>query len=228
MTSPRDRALDFYFDFISPYAYLAFTQLPALRQRTGAVIRYQPVLFAGLLGAHGQLGPAEIPAKRAWVGANIMRIAARLGVPLDAPLHHPFNPLLALRAVEALDDQGERERAAGAIYAAVWAERKHVAEADVLAGVLDDAGFDGARVVERTRDDAVKGALRAATDRAIAGGVFGVPTFVVGGIGGVFWGCDDLDNVERALRGDDPLGQPAVAARLARWLEITPSATRKR
>ena len=60
MTSPRDRALDFYFDFISPYAYLAFTQLPALRQRTGAVIRYQPVLFAGLLGAHGQLGPAEI------------------------------------------------------------------------------------------------------------------------------------------------------------------------
>ena len=80
MTSPRDRALDFYFDFISPYAYLAFTQLPALRQRTGAVIRYQPVLFAGLLGAHGQLGPAEIPAKRAFVGANIMRIATRLGI----------------------------------------------------------------------------------------------------------------------------------------------------
>jgi len=91
-------AVRFYFDFVSPNAYLAWTQLPALAAQYGTAIEPVPVLFAGLLEAHGQLGPAEMPAKTRWMVRNNLRKAARLGVALNPPAFHPFNPLLALCA----------------------------------------------------------------------------------------------------------------------------------
>jgi 2-hydroxychromene-2-carboxylate isomerase len=90
--------LVFYFDFISPYAFLAWTQLPALAKRCRTTLEPVPVLFAGLLDAHGQKGPAEIPAKRRYLFKDIARKARRLGFPsISAPPAHPFNPLLSLR-----------------------------------------------------------------------------------------------------------------------------------
>ena len=87
----------FYFDYISSNAYLAWTQLFALAEKYGAEVEPVPVLFAGLLKAHGQLGPAEVPAKALWMARNNLRKAARLALPLNPPAFHPFNPLLALR-----------------------------------------------------------------------------------------------------------------------------------
>src|SRR5690349_6890439 len=87
----------FYFDYESPNAYLAWTQLPQLAARHGYAVEARPVLYAGLLEAHGQLGPAEIPAKGRWMSRNLARKARLLGVPLNPPAFLPFNPLLALR-----------------------------------------------------------------------------------------------------------------------------------
>src|SRR5512147_2397257 len=100
--SPSDadlalRSLRFYFDYLSTNAYVAWTQLPKLSERFGVEVEPVPVLFAGLLGAHGQLGPAEVIPKAIWMAKNNLRKAALLGVPLNPPRHHPWNPLLSLR-----------------------------------------------------------------------------------------------------------------------------------
>src|SRR5262245_43625018 len=91
------RSIRFFFDFISPYSYLAWTQLPQLAQRHSCTVQATPVLFAALLDAHGTKGPAEVPARRRYVMKDIARKAHAFGVPIDVPFAHPFNPLLALR-----------------------------------------------------------------------------------------------------------------------------------
>jgi 2-hydroxychromene-2-carboxylate isomerase len=103
----------FYFDFISPYAYLASTQLDGIAARTQVTIERVPVLFAALLDAHGQKGPAEIPAKRRYTWKDVSRKCHAAGVPIAPPPSHPFNPLLGLRvaSLPELDEGDARARA---------------------------------------------------------------------------------------------------------------------
>jgi 2-hydroxychromene-2-carboxylate isomerase len=214
-------AIRFHFDYISSNAYLAWLELPKLAAKHGRRIETIPTLFAGLLGAHGQLGPAEIPAKAAWMFRNNLRKAALLGVPLNAPIHHPFKPLLALRVSALPASEEERARAITALFAAVWVEREHVSEPEVVARVLDRAGLPGARLVEEAHGDPAKARLRADTDAAIAAGVFGVPSMLVGDA--LFWGYDDFAFLELHLAGRDPL----TADALSRWTgKSSPSAMR--
>jgi 2-hydroxychromene-2-carboxylate isomerase len=211
----------FYFDYISSNAYLAWLELPKLAAKHGRRIETIPTLFAGLLGAHGQLGPAEIPAKAAWMFRNNLRKAALLGVPLNAPVHHPFNPLLALRASAIPTTEEERARAISALFRAVWVDREHVSEPAVVARVLDAAGLRGAELVTRAQSPEAKQRLRADTGAAIACGVFGVPTMIVGDA--LFWGYDDFPFLELHLAGKDPLTPDAVS----RWAgQSSPSAMR--
>jgi len=95
--TPTWHDIDFWYDPISPYAYLAFECLPRALMGLSVRVRYRPVLFAGLLKAHGQLGPAEIPGKRAWTYRQVLWLARQHGVPLDLPASHPFNPVPLLR-----------------------------------------------------------------------------------------------------------------------------------
>src|SRR3990167_4775339 len=94
--------ITFYFDFVSPYAYLAFERLPEALMGHSYSMRYQPVLFAGLLKHHGQLGPAEIAPKRDWTYRQVLWQAHQHGVDLQLPAAHPFNPLALLRLAVAL------------------------------------------------------------------------------------------------------------------------------
>jgi 2-hydroxychromene-2-carboxylate isomerase len=221
MTEPAS-VLRFYFDYISHNAYIAWTQLPKLEQRYGLTIEPVPVLFAGLLNAHHQRGPAEVRPKAMWMGRNVLRKAAILGVPLNPPQHHPYNPLLSLR-VSSLDmSAADRRRLIDAIFAAVWVESQHVAEERVVERVAERAGFNGPDLVAQTDDPAIKSRLRAQTDAAIAAGVFGVPTMIVNSE--LFFGYDDFPYMEMVLSGKDPLDTET----LERWrrARITPSAVR--
>ncbi len=215
-----ERTIRFCFDFISPYAYLAWTQVHALAERAGARVEPAPVLFAALLNHHGQKGPAEIPAKRAYVFKDALRRAALLGVPLELPPTHPFNPLLGLRAVLAAPE--DRRRALiDALFAATWgdAPERGIEHAEVVRAAARAAGIED-DLVAHASVPAIKDALRASTEEAIAAGVFGVPTMRVGRE--LFWGLDSLDLVERAVRGDDPL-TPELLARIR---EVPASASR--
>lgn len=182
----------FHLDFVSPYAYLAFEQLPAALEGISHAVTYRPLLFAGLLKHHGQLGPAEIPAKRAWTYRQVLWQAHVLGIPLQLPAAHPFNPLPLLRLALAC---GPNRHTCEAIFRHVWrggadaADPARLAQLQAqLAPARDPAG------------DEVKALLRQATDAAIARGVFGVPAFEAGGR--LFWGLDSLPMLRAALQGD--------------------------
>ena len=199
----------FYFDYESPNAYIAWTQLPSLARRYGFDVEPVPILYAALLDANGQLGPGEQPTKGLWMAKNMWRKAALLGIPLNKPAFLPFNPLRALRvSILPLEEQ-VRTALIGALFEAVWVRGLHVSEPGVVEGVLDELGLPGAELVARAQSPEIKAQLRAQTDQAIAKGVFGVPSMLVGDE--LFWGYDDFPYLELVLAGKDPI-DPALVA----------------
>lgn len=192
------RTVDFWFDPVSPYAWLAMRSLERL-EAAGVEMRFVPVLFAGLLKAHGNLGPAEVPAKRTYLFRDVMREAARRCLPFAGPPGHPFNPLGALRMCTALVDDEERRRLALCLVTACWERGEDISDATVLARLADAAGFDGRDLLERAATPEVKQALAAATDAAIAAGIFGVPTYALDGE--LFWGGDRIETLLWRLDG---------------------------
>ncbi len=217
------RTLRFSFDYISSNAYLAWTQLPALAAKHGVTVEPVPVLFAGLLEAHGQLGPAEVRPKALWMFKNNVRKAALLGVPLNPPAFHPFNPLLALRVSSLPLPREGRSALVSALFEAVWVRGLHVSEPAVVARVAAEAGLDGADLVARAALPETKARLRAQTDEAIARGVFGVPSMEIDGE--LFWGYDDFPWLDLFLAGNDPL---AARGDLRDPQPVAPSAMRRR
>jgi 2-hydroxychromene-2-carboxylate isomerase len=190
---------DWYFDFVSPFAYLQSELLGSLPPPIS--VRYRPVLFAGLLAAHGQKGPAEIPAKRAFTYRFCLWQAKRLGIRLRFPPEHPFNPLPLLRLAVACDSSAD---AVHRIFRFVWRD-----------GRLPDLPIEWAELVAelgardadaRVASAQVKDELRRNTDEAIARGVFGVPTLAIGDE--LFWGVDATqmaaDYVAAGCRFSDP------------------------
>lgn len=214
--------MKFFFDFISPFAYLGWKRINAFAAEHDRELEPVPILFAALLQHHGQLGPAEIPPKRVFVAKQVMRRAHDLGVSFQIPPSHPFNPLMGLRLASLELPRPDRTRLIDTLFDAVWAEGVGITDPEAVAARLDGIGLDGGALVARTADAEVKALVRAATDEAIALGVFGVPTLIVDGE--LFWGADSLDDAARFLRGEDPVSDDV----LARWADVRPSASRKR
>lgn len=212
----------FYFDYESPNAYLAWTQLPELAGRHRVTVEPIPILYAALLDAHGQLGPGEQPAKGRWMGKNMLRKAALLGVPLNPPAFLPFNPLLALRVSMLPVERDDRTALIDALFKAVWVRGLHVSDAEVVERVANEIGLPGAELVARAHTPEIKGQLRTQTAEAIARGVFGVPSMIVGDE--LFWGYDDFPYIELLLAGKDPLDAEAWQ----RWSPVAASSVRRR
>jgi 2-hydroxychromene-2-carboxylate isomerase len=199
--------IEFYFDYESPNAWIAWTQLPKLAERYGFTVEPIPILYAALLDANGQLGPGEQLTKGLWMAKNLARKAALLGLPLHSPAFLPFNPLRALRVSILPFEAQLRASVISALFEAVWVREMHVSEPGVVEGVLDEIGLPGAELVARAHTPETKNQLRAQTDQAIAKGVFGVPTMIVGDE--LFWGYDDFPYLELVLAGRDPI-DPAL------------------
>ncbi len=176
--------VSFVFDVISPFAYLALPQL----SRLPANVRLQvvPVLLAGMLQHHGQVGPAEIPAKRRFTYRFVLWRARRLGMPMRMPPAHPFNPLAALRLMIAA---GSDLRAAQVVLDAVFRDGRDASDPAVIAGLARALGVADPQTALAQPE--VKQRLRENTEWAIAHGVFGVPTLVIGEE--LFWGHDAID-----------------------------------
>ena len=189
------KQITFYLDFISPYAYLAFEQLPQVLQGLNYSVDYKPLLFAGLLKHHGQLGPAEIPSKRNWTYRQVLWLAHTHGIELQMPASHPFNPLPLLRLALACGSQGTSNRyVAETIFRHVWRGGADAGDPARLQALT--AGFAPARDPASAE---VKAELKANTDEAVALGLFGVPSLVVDGK--VFWGFDALPMLRESLEG---------------------------
>lgn len=213
----------FYFDYESPNAYLAWTQLPKLAQRYGFTVDPVPILYAALLDAHGQLGPGEFPAKGRWMSKNLARKAILLGVPLNPPAFLPFNPLLALRTTLLPSESRERDALIDALFQAVWVRGLHVSDTAVVEGVANEIGLPGAALVAKAQMPEIKNQLRLQTDEAISRGVFGVPSMEVGDE--LFWGYDDFPYLELFLAGKDPIDATELTRRSR---PVRPSSVRRR
>ena len=195
--------ITFWFDFISPYAYLAFEKLPQTLDGLSYAVTYKPVLFASFLKHHGQLGPAEIAPKRDWTYRQVNWLARTHGVPLDLPAAHPFNPLALLRLAVACSTDGCPNRwVTETLFRHVWRGGADAADLERLQAL-------GAQLqpVRDVADESVKQQLREHTEAALALGLFGVPTLQVDDQ--LFWGFDALPMLRAYLDGDAWFASPA-------------------
>lgn len=202
-----------YFDFVSPFAYICLHRLRELPP--GTAIELRPVLFAGLLQHHGQKGPAEIASKRRYTYRWSWWWARQLGIPLRYPAGHPFNPLHHLRLAVAA---GCTEAAVRRIFDAIWTTGADPADPAAFSALSRGMGVHADRLASQE----VKDTLRRNTDEAAARGVFGVPTFEADGE--LFWGADSIDFLkawlaDRATLDNDEVRRmdalPVSAARKA-------------
>ena len=190
--------ITFYLDFVSPYAWLALEQIPQALQGISHHIEYRPVLLGALLQGDANPGPAGIPAKRAWTYRHVSWLGQSLGIPLQMPAQHPFNPLPLLRLALAHGRNGSINRfVAQAVMQHAWVGGLD-ANAPERLQVLRELLLEQKHAEEAGEE--VKQWLRSNTDQAKQAGVFGVPAWEVDGK--VFWGQDALPMLRSYLQGD--------------------------
>jgi 2-hydroxychromene-2-carboxylate isomerase len=192
------RTVEFFFDFMSPYSYLASTRVEAMAARVGATVKWRPFFLPGVMKATGNQGPTTIPAKAMWVWKDVQDWSKYLGLPPPVlPETFPFITPLADRVALVMDEKGRVAEFAERTYRRIWVEGHDVSDPATLAAILSGMGEDAAPILERAQSQELKDRLRANTDEAVARGAFGAPTFFVGDE--LFVGNDRLDFVERAL-----------------------------
>ena len=194
------RTLEFYYDYGSPYSYLADTQVEAIAARTGANLVRKPMLLGGVFKTTGNASPMTVELKAKWAMADLPMWARHYGVPFRFNPFFPVNTLSLMRGAAAAEINGSFERYHPAVYKAMWADGRDLNDINEVAKVLSEAGLDADRIGRRIQDQDVKNRLKATTDEAVARGVFGAPTSFVGDL--MFFGNDRLLFVEKALRGE--------------------------
>jgi 2-hydroxychromene-2-carboxylate isomerase len=212
--------ITFYFDPISPYAYLAFEHLPLALMGHSYRVSYKPVLFGALLKHFGQLGPAEVPGKRDWTYRQVLWLAHRHGIELALPAAHPFNSLALLRLAVACEPQGLPNRhVCETLLRHVWHGGADAGDPQRLAALTQQLAPS-----RDPADETVKADLKAHTDEAIARGVFGVPTLSVDDR--LFWGFDALPMLADYLAGSPWFAGPQWAAAAQVAVGVTRTQTR--
>jgi len=193
------KQVEFFFDFGSPAAYLAWTQLPNIAAAAGATIVWRPMLLGGVFKAAGNASPISVAAKGKWMMADLARFAARYGVPLNFPASFPVNTLALMRGAVGMQmrQPADFDRYVTAVFQAIFARGLAMGDPAVVAGVLSAAGLDASGFEALIGDPAVKQGLIANTEEAVARGAFGAPTMFVGNA--MHFGQDRLDFVAQAL-----------------------------
>ena len=196
------KTLELIFDFGSPNAYLSMKALPELLDRTGADLVITPCLLGGICKATGNKAPmiqyADAPAKLAYENLEMRRFIAKHGlVKFRINPHFPVNTLTIMRGAIVAEDEGNLDDYVDAVNRAMWEEGLKMDDPEVIATFLSANGFDGPALLARTQEPEIKAKLAQNTETAVARGVFGIPTFFVGGE--MFFGKDRLAQVEEAL-----------------------------
>ncbi len=193
------KTVDFYFDFGSPAAYLAYTQLAKLTADTGVSVVMKPLLLGGVFQATGNRPPISVPLKGSYLFQDMARYARRYGVALNMNPHFPINTITLMRAASGLQlhNDARFDLFCSTIFKAIWVDSKNMNDLAVVGAVLHEAGFDGAAMLALSSMQEVKDLLKAQTQAAVDRGIFGAPTFFVGDE--MFWGQDRLEFVRDAL-----------------------------
>ncbi len=191
--------IDFYFEFASPYGYLASTQIEALGGRHGREVAWHPIMLGAAFKETGARPLTQTPLKDPYLRQDVPRFARLLGVPFREPPVMPVNSLAASRAFVWLepDNPGRAKRLAQAVLRAHWGEGRDIGAPEQVAGIAAALGIERAALLEAVADPSIKERLKQATAAAIERGVFGSPFVFVDGE--PFWGADRLDQVDAWL-----------------------------
>lgn len=191
--------IEFFFDFSSPYAYLASAKIEAIATRFGRSVAYKPILLGAIFKTTGGAPLTEAPLKGEYSRRDFARSARYAGVPYHPPEPFPIATVAAARALLWLQAQGSGKSVSFVhrCFRAYFAEGRDISRPDVLAAVAQDLGIDSSALAAGTQEPAIKDRLKALTDEALARGVFGAPFLFVDGE--PFWGHDRLPQVERWL-----------------------------
>lgn len=199
------KKLDFYFDYLSPWAYFGWVNLQRLLKTHPAEVTYYPVPYPKLAEVWKQRAIATLGPKRLFVHKFAWRYALRNEIPFSLPLKHPYKPYTALR-LSLKEVSGERQpELIQKLFEACWQKKVDMGSDEALAAYLSQNGFEGKQWVARTHDEAIKTALSHGLQDAFSRGVFGVPTFIVDGE--LFWGNDQIEYVKDCLEDKDLLRQ---------------------
>lgn len=192
------KRLEFLFDLMSPYSYLASTQLEALGRRTQASITWVPVYLPGIMRAVGNKGPTEFPQKAMYTLKDLNDWAKHYGLPeIGLPDKFPFQAALGQRLCLVANEQGRCAAFVNAMFPKIWLQRRDVNDPVVIEEALREAGLDPAPARERAQSEDVRALLKANTEQAVERGAYGVPTYFIGDE--MFVGNDRLLFVEKAL-----------------------------
>ncbi len=191
------KSVEFFYDFVSPAAYLASTQMPGIGERTGARVIYRPFLLGGVFKATGNSAPMTIPAKGAWLLNDLHNFAKRYGVEMKMNPNFPFHTVGLMRGALWAEQKGQLIPYSEAMFRATWVEAKNLVDEAVVAEILKSISLDPSEYAEAIGQQEIKDKLRENTEEAVKRGAFGAPTMFVGDK--MFWGQDRLDFVEEAL-----------------------------
>jgi len=203
----------FFFDFLSPYSYLASALLARSPEYGNIALDYRPVVFGSILGKLGTKGPGEIPARRKHGLADLLMLAQHHGIPLIGPPAHPFNSIYALRSVSAVADPVKQAALVHSYFRAAWAEGKSLEDLGVLKQCLNDVGIEqDPEAAATTRES--REALKKNLNELLELGGWGVPTFMVEDV--MFFGHDRLPLLRAYLDQKTTLDRPLLADMLSR------------
>lgn len=205
--------LVFHYDFLSPYAYIAWTQIHALAERNQREVKPVATLLPALLKYGGATPPVDIPNKRTYAFNDVLRTARVLGLYVTPPPTHPFNAFVSLRVCSLPHEPATLRRIIDAFFKETWGGGRGVESAETVTEILNGLELPGAALVARAQSAEGKDALRANTDAASKNGVFGVPTMLADGE--LFFGYDSFGHLEAFLRGA-PRPDPEQVERWAR------------
>ena len=193
------KQVEFLFDFGSPTAYLAYTQLPKIAADRNAQIVWQPILLGGVHKATGNASPISVPPKGRWMFHDISKWAKRYGVVFEMNPNFPINTIALMRGAIGVQMKMPDDflRYVDVMFKAVWQKQRNMGDPAEVANVLREGGLDPERIFALVGEQDVKDKLKSNSDDAVERGVFGAPTYFVDGE--MFFGQDRLEFVAEAL-----------------------------
>ncbi|HUJ74416.1 MAG TPA: 2-hydroxychromene-2-carboxylate isomerase [bacterium] len=195
----RPHKVEFYFDYNSPYSYIASLQVEELCERQGATLEWHPMVLGAVFQVMGHTPSFQNETRRKYLMEDLRNLAEVYGLPYRERTQFIFHPILSMRATVQVPQGAQRGKAVHALFRGAFAEDKDLGKPEVVTDLLNQAGLDGQALVAGANQQAVKDTLKANTDRAVARGVFGAPTLFIDD-SRMFWGHDRLHVVEHFLQ----------------------------